>query len=221
MYGGSIFYVSSQLYQGFFFDKTCALADDCTYDPTSDSTGEAARYDHDQGKYVLQRLACPNFCDAWTDVGFLGDNDQGGSSEPLRRVFFHDKDGKGILVRPVSTPKDANNYAVIANDVDHQITVLSGGALYVGAGPRPGGGFAVATLGYDKALKLMAVDADDKIEEIDLGSIDFGSQPIGVHVRDKAGEQVHVVVRESHDSVAHFVVNLPDGGFTKESIKMQ
>ncbi len=203
---------------------SCALEDNCTFAPTGDLAGDAALYDHDAGKYTLRQLACTVDGCQWTSVPGVdfGDSDMGGSSSPFRRVFFHDKDGKSTLVRPMSNPGDEGNYSVLASTTDQKLTVRPSGAFQIGAAPRPGGGLAVAVRTYDDKLVLHVVGADGKGKDIELGTSSTAEEPIQVHVREAGGvEKVHVVVREEQTTVGHFVVSLPGGTFTHESIELR
>jgi hypothetical protein len=225
LYGTYVYVVSGEeIADAISTGETCNLDDDCTFDPTGDLAGEAAQYDHDSGKYLLRRLSCSGFSCQWSYVSGvdLGDSDQGGGSGAGRRVFFHDKDGKATLVRPVEGPDPKNDYLVVANTTEHRIPVLSGGAFFIGAAPRPGGGFAVAVRTYDRQLKLLAVSAGGQVNPIDLGGFSQGEEPIGVHVTGGSGaERVHVLLPETSTGVAHFVVDLPGGSFTHETIEMR
>ncbi len=203
---------------------TCNLEEHCTFDPTGDLAGDAAVYDHDAGKYTLRQLACPVDGCHWIDVPGVdfGDSDMGGSSSPFRRVFLHDKDGNGTLVRPMSTPSDSDNYSVLASTVSQQTKVRAGGAFFIGAAPRPGGGIVVAARTYDKELTLHVVDEGGQVKDIDLGTSESGEEPIRLHVTDAGGaEKVHVVIREAETTVGHFVVSLPSGTSTHESIELR
>lgn len=203
---------------------SCALEDNCTFAPTGDLAGDAALYDHDAGKYTLRQLACSVDGCQWTSVPGVdfGDSDMGGSSSPFRRVFFHDKDGKGTLVRPMSNPGDEGNYRVLASTTDQKLTVRPSGAFEIGAAPRPGGGLAVAVRTYEDKLVLHVIGADGEVKDVDLGTSSTAQEPIQVHVREAGGvEKVHVVVREEQTTAGHFVVSLPGGTFTHESIELR
>lgn len=222
MYGQSIYKVTDAVFKQKSLERGCFLVDDCIFDPQGDEAGEAVRYSWDAKGFELLRLSCESFC-SWKTVGPIGSGDRGGSSAPLTRFFFHTSDGKGRFLQKIEdmsgAPEDA--FKVVVSTLDEQITVFERGIFRIGGAPRPSGGFAVAALGYDEQLHLAAVDADGAQKTIDLGSVDLGSDPIRVRAVGSSNEKVHVVIRESSDHLAHYVVSLPSGEYTKESISVE
>lgn len=202
--------------------QPCAMEELCYFSSTGSMTGQAARWDHDLGFHLwtLDCSAGAGSC-AWTDVGAMAGGDLGGSSMSTHRTFFHTADGTAVLVRIVR-PDGANDHTVVASTMSGETVLSSSDIFRVGGGPLANGGFAAAALGYDKQLHLAVVGAGGEVQNIDLGEIELGEEPIGVHARPtESGEEVHVVLRESNTSAAHFTVSLPGGQFTKESIDMQ
>ncbi len=224
LHGGFLYTVQDdEIASGVEIGAECSMADHCYFDPTGDMSGEAVVREYQVG-FELRALSCgvdgSSSCE-WQGKGVVGDDDLGGSSSPLHRVFFHTKDGTGVLVRPVET-KGAGEDAIVASTLAGETTLFTGDVYQVGGGPLANGGFAAASLGHDEQLHLAIVGADGEVQKIELGSIEFGDDAISIRSRAVGdGEEVHVTVRETHTSVAHFVVSLPGGDFTKESISMK
>lgn len=215
MYGAYVYTIGENITSAKPIGSACALFDDCNFDPTGDVAGQAAQYDYPSKSYKLRQLDCDSAC-SWHDVGSLGDSDQGGSSDPLNRIFFHTADGNPTLVRRHDVT-NGHAYAVIANTPATEITVLDGNVYQFGAAPRPDGGFVVAARDYDDQLKVAFVGVDGSVKVVDLGGDDWSTQPIRVHVTTAGGERAHVIVRESGDHVRHFTVS-ESGEFDRESI---
>lgn len=223
LHGGFLYTIQDEeIASGVEIGAECSMADHCYFDPTGDMSGEAVVREYQVG-FELRGLSCEvdgSSCE-WQGKGVVGDDDLGGSSSPLHRVFFHTKDGTGVLVRPVET-KGAGEDAIVASTLAGETTLFTGDVYQVGGGPLANGGFAAASLGHDEELLLAIVGADGEVQKIDLGRIEFGEDAISVRSRATAGgEEVHVTVRETHTTVAHFVVSLPGGDFTRESISMK
>ena len=222
MYGQAIYEVKDAVFRYKALEMGCFLVDDCIFDPQGDDGGEAVRFDWNTKGFELSRLSCDSFC-SWKTVGSIGSKDQGGSSAPLTRFLFHTSDGKARFlqkIEPLSgAPEDA--YKVVVSTLDEQTTLFERGIFRIGGAPRPAGGFAVAALGYDRQLHLAVVAADGEQKKIDLGDVALGSDPIRVRVSALPSEEVHVVTRESGDHLAHYVVSLPSGEYTKESIPVE
>lgn len=198
----------------------------CIFDPTGDRQGEAAVVSSDREKYKIYALQCAADACRWSEVPDvdLGTTDDGGSSGPLRRVFFHTADGKAMLVRPVGV-SGGPSYAVLASFPGGESMVVSDGAYFIGAAPRPGGGFVVASESYTNELTLVVEDGDHRRTSFKLGAFDYAyaSEPVAVRVRKgRAGtEQAHVFLGVESTAVTHFVVDLPGGKVTREKINLR
>lgn len=222
MYGQSIYEIKDAVFRYKGLENECFLIDNCLFDSMGDDMGEAVRYSWETEGFELSRMSCGSFC-SWKTIGSIGSGDQGGSSAPLTRFFFHTKDGEGRFLQKIEADSGVSEdaYKVVVSTVDEQITVFEKGIYSVGGAPRPTGGFVVAAQGYDEQLHLAAVDADGSQKTIDLGGVALANDPIRVRVRAAPSEEVHVVTRESGDHLAHYIVSLPSGEFTKESIPVE